>query len=296
MRRRTVLQPRVAMVSALAALAFPAFVYATALAMSMASGPARTTQATISADGFSPTKVTVLTGDTVTWRDIGGTHTVTSVTGAFGSGMLGFNDTFSHRFVTTGTFPYYCTIHRYMVGEVDVADILLDPVSSLAAPNQPLTLHGRAAVASGSQLTVQADDGAGFTGVTTATVADDGTFTATVSPKATTTYRVISGGMKSAAVRVPVLDHKVTIKVARRGKRELVQVSVQPAAPGATVVLQLNLRERFGWWPVQQKRLDGSSRTSFLVRPPYRAPARVVLTLPDGATQLAVSTSLRIRP
>jgi hypothetical protein len=61
-------------------------------------------------------------------------------------------------------------------------------------------------------------------------------------------------------------------------------------------VLQLNLRERFGWWPVQQKKLDGSSRASFLVRPPYRAPARVVLTLPDGATELAVSKSLRIRP
>ncbi len=283
------------MVLALTVMALLALAYATASAMSSGGG-AQTSTATISGAGFAPTRITVLSGDSVSWRDTGGSHTVTSTTNEFASGTLSFNQTFSHRFGAAGTFHYYCAIHRYMTGEIDVADILLGSVPSIAAPNHTLALSGRAALSAGSQVTIQADTGTGFTPVTTATVADDGTFMANVTPRTTTTYRAVSGEMTSPTARVPVVDHKVTISVARRGKRDLVRVSVQPVARGATVVLQLNLRERFGWWPVQQKKLDGSSRASFLVRPPYRAPARVVLTLPDGATELAVSKSLRIRP
>ncbi len=280
---------------ALAALA-GLFANGPASAMTTGGGAAQTVSATISGGGFDPTKITVLTGDTVSWHDTGGTHTVTSTTNQFASGTLSFNQTFSHRFGAAGSFPFYCAIHRYMTGEIDVADILLGSVPSLAAPNHTLALSGRTALAAGAQVTIQGDTGTGFVPVTTATVADDGTFTADVTPRTTTTYRAVSGEMTSPTVRVPVTDHTVTITVARQGKRDLVRVSVQPAAPRATVVLQLNLRERFGWWPVQQKRLDRSSRASFLVRPPYRAPARVVLTLPDGATQLAVSNSQRITP
>ena len=69
-----------------------------------------------------------------------------------------------------------------------------------------------------------------------------------------------------------------------------------PAAPGATVVAQLKLRERFGWWPVQQKKLDRSSGARLIVHPPYRVAARVALTLADGATQLALSKAVRIGP
>jgi len=294
-RRSPRLHPRLALCFALALAALPAFVYATASAMS-AGGSAQTRNATISGAGFDPNKITVLAGDTVKWRDTGGSHTVTSNTGLFGSGTLGYNQTFGITFGSAGTYGYYCAIHRYMTGEIDVVDILLDSVPSLAAPNRPLTLSGRAAFVPGYKLTVQANTGTGFTPVATTTVADDETFTALVTPKTTTVYRVVSADGASPSVRVLVVDHKVTISVARRGQLDLVRVSVQPAAPRATVVLQLNLRERFGWWPEQQKKLDGSSRASFLVRPPYQAPVRVVLTLPDGATQLAASKSVRIKP
>ncbi len=69
---------------------------------------------------------------------------------------------------------------------------------------------------------------------------------------------------------------------------------VAPPAHGATVVLQLRLRERFGWWPVERAETDHMGRASFRVRPPRRVRARVVLTLADGATPLAVSPTLRI--
>jgi hypothetical protein len=61
-------------------------------------------------------------------------------------------------------------------------------------------------------------------------------------------------------------------------------------------VLQLNLRERFGWWPQEQTRLDKSSQARFVIQLDRRVPARIALTLPDGATQLALSRTLRIGP
>ncbi len=238
----------------------------------------------------------MLAGDSVTWNDTGGSHTVTSDTNAFGSGTLGFGDEFSHRFGTSGAFRYYCSIHRYMTGEVDVADILLNAGPVAAAPGRALTIDGRAALSSGTQVTVQGDIGSGFTNVASATVGDDGSFRATVTPRTTTTYRVLSGDMTSPSIRVPVVDHRLTVTAVHQRHGTLFKVKVLPAAPGATVVPQLNLRERFGWWPVQQRKLDRSSSARFIVHPPYRVSARVVLTLADGATQLAVSKSVRIRP
>ena len=93
-----------------------------------------------------------------------------------------------------------------------------------------------------------------------------------------------------------VLDRTVVINDVRRGGRDYVSVRVTPSAPGSTVVLQLHLRERFGWWPQEQARLNAASRARFVLRLDHAVPARVALTLPDGATQLALSNSLRIGP
>lgn len=272
-----------------------------ALAAVAASGAAmmsgaQSFNASISGSGFNPTRLTVLAGDTVTWNDTGGSHTVTSDDNAFASGTLGLGDKYSHRFGASGTFRYYCAIHRYMTGEVDVADILLNAPPVAAAPGRALALSGRAALPTGTQLTVQADTGAGFATAAATTVGSDGTFAATVTPRTTTTYRVISGAMVSPSIRVPVVDHRVAVSVVRQKHRVLLKVKVLPATPGGMVVAQLNLRERFGWWPVEEKKLDRSSSAWLIVHPPYRVSARVALTLADGATQLALSTSVRIGP
>jgi hypothetical protein len=57
-------------------------------------------------------------------------------------------------------------------------------------------------------------------------------------------------------------------------------------------VLQLDLRERFGWWPVARRRLDSSSSAVF--RAPAGARARVALTLPDGWTPVVTSAPTRL--
>ena len=81
----------------------------------------------------------------------------------------------------------------------------------------------------------------------------------------------------------------------RHGQRhrfDLVRVHVTPPDPGAIVVLQVDLRERFGWWPSQRRRLDSSSNATFRVRAGSRA--RVVLTLPDGWTPVIASAATRL--
>jgi len=70
--------------------------------------------------------------------------------------------------------------------------------------------------------------------------------------------------------------------------------SVALEEQGGMVVLQLRLKERFGWWPVDRAQLDRNGRARFSVKPPGRVRARVVLTLADGATPLAISAPLRL--
>jgi hypothetical protein len=94
---------------------------------------------------------------------------------------------------------------------------------------------------------------------------------------------------------VAVVQRAVLARVRRDGRRTTVTASVAPASPGATVVLQLRLPERFGWWPVARARLDARGRARFHLRPRRTVPARVVLTLPDGATALARSAPFRLR-
>ena len=75
----------------------------------------------IESSAFNPVTITVTTNTTVIWTNMDGiAHTVTSDTGDFDSGNLDSNATFSHTFTTAGTFPYHCTYHSLMLGNVIV--------------------------------------------------------------------------------------------------------------------------------------------------------------------------------
>lgn len=75
---------------------------------------------------YSPSEITTSTGGTVTWlNEDSAFHTVTSgyydnFDGAFDSGHIDPGKTFSHTFGESGDFPYYCTLHPWMEGEVIV--------------------------------------------------------------------------------------------------------------------------------------------------------------------------------
>jgi plastocyanin len=256
------------------------------------SGPA---PVTIEFAAFSPPRIQVLAGDTVTWHnDSVRTHTVTATDGTWSSLHLPGGSSFSHRFDAPGAYTYYCQIHPFMQGEVDAARLLLDAPTEAASPGRPFVLRGRAALAAGTAVTIDEDDGAGPRPVASATVGDDGRFTATITPRASATFTALAGSDASPPVRLLVLDRKVRAARARHGRTWVVTAHVSPASPGATVVLQLHLRERFGWWPQQTRRLDRHSTVRFRLRLHRRVRARVALTLRDGAAIVAHSRPQRV--
>lgn len=274
---------------------------ATALCAAPAAGAEPGSSAPVSVamgfDAFTPPQVDVLAGDVVRWSNVSvRQHTVTAVDGSWDSGRLARDAVYARRFETAGVVPYICLLHVFMRGEVDVHDLLLDAPAQAAAPGHGFPVTGRAALASGSAVAIEADSGAGFAVVARTTVQDDGTFRATVVPSATASIRAVAEtGAVGPPVRLVVVDQRVTARASgRRDGRTLVQAEVAPGAAGATVVLQLRLRERFGWWPVARARLDAASRARFVVRRRPRAPARVLLTLPDGATELATSATFPV--
>ena len=70
---------------------------------------------------FAASGTTVTKGTTVTWTNNDNmTHTVTADDNSFTSGYLNKGDIFSHRFDSTGTFNYHCSVHTGMTGSVTV--------------------------------------------------------------------------------------------------------------------------------------------------------------------------------
>ena len=248
-------------------------------------------------DAVKPQHLDVLLGDTVTWtNDSVRTHTVTADDGAFDSGRVVPTATFTRTFTALGDTPYHCVLHPFIRGDVQVDRLLLSAPAQPAASNRAFPMRGRAALPAGTAVTVEADRGAGFAPAATTTVQPDGTFVAAVVPGTTATYRAVAGPDASPPVSLLVLDRRIAIR-ARRARRGLViSANVTPASAGAPVVLQLFLHEHFGWWPVQRTKLDRSSAARFALRTRQRVAVRVLLTLPDGATPLAISRTVRVGP
>jgi plastocyanin len=251
----------------------------------------------MSASAYLPANIDVLVGDTVRWsNDSVRDHTVSADDGTWSSARLGISDAYTHRFDDAGSVAYFCRLHVFMRGVVNVRRILLDSPREPGAPGRAYALHGRAALPEGTPVTIEADAGAGFQPAAQTTVDADGSFESDVVPATSATYRAVSGGDASPSAPLIVLDRKLSASGRTRGRAVTVSATVAPASPGATVVLQLRLKERFGWWPVARVKVDHHSRARFSLRLSRRYAARVALTLADGATQLALSRTLHVGP
>jgi plastocyanin len=262
-----------------------------------AEAPAESVPVSIGFNAVSPQRIDVVRGDTVRWRnDSVRTHTVTADDGSFDSGRVVPAGTFAHAFPIVGEAPYHCALHPFIRGVVGVHTLLLARPGQPAAPRRAYPLAGRTAIPAGTSVAIEANQGAGFAPVATATVDADGSFGARIVPAATATYRAVAGADASPPVTLTVLDRRISFQARRGGRGVLLTSRVTPASAGATVVLQLFLRDHFGWWPVQRGKLDHSSSVRFSLRLRRRVAARVLLTLPDGATPLATSRTIRLGP
>lgn len=77
---------------------------------------------------YIPATVSINVGDTVSWpNDDTAAHTVTSgsalagPSGVFDSSLLIAGGTFEHTFDSAGTYDYYCMVHPWMTGSVQVS-------------------------------------------------------------------------------------------------------------------------------------------------------------------------------
>jgi plastocyanin len=263
-----------------------AFIAAALALPATAAGATFTVSAQFQA--FGPTPLDVLPGESVQWENVSDrNHTVTADDGSFDT-PLGPGDTFTHEFDTPGEFAYHCTIHAGMVGEVDVRPVILGPLPTAAVPaGNQVEFDGRSADTT-RPVRIQRSTGGSFQTIATATPAPDGSWKASIAAQATGDYRAEVDAGVSEIRHLIVSDRKVLVRATRRG----VAVTVTPALPYARVLLEQNLRERFGWWPSQSTRLDYVSQASFRVARPARI--RVLLVAKDGWTALATSAELKL--
>src|SRR5262245_29136115 len=100
--------------------------------------------------GAQITDQTVTAGDTVKWIWMAGSHSVTSDTGLFDSGILDTSGdpqnptTFTHQFSDTGVFAYFCSLHGGSGG------FGMSSVITVAPVPEPVSVLGIAGVAGGA--------------------------------------------------------------------------------------------------------------------------------------------------
>ena len=88
------------------------------------SAPVKATKTEVTIDNFSfsPNTLTLSVGATVTWINHDNVPHVVSSTGNLfkKSTVLKTGQTFSHSFMATGTYSYFCSIHPRMTGKIIV--------------------------------------------------------------------------------------------------------------------------------------------------------------------------------
>lgn len=256
------------------------------LSLALATGAAAAPQSVdVQFDSFSPSQLDLLPGETVTWSNVSPrVHTVTSDSGLFDAGELAPGAAFARTFDAPGAYAYHCTIHAGMVGEVDVRRVILGPLPTVVvAAGARVALSGRTADVTRPVSIQRSAGGGAFATVASASPAPDGSWRTTVAAESTSDYRAASGADVSQTRRLLVSERRVQLRRTRRG----VTVTVTPSIPYARVMLQADLHERFGWWPIARAKLDYLSQASFRVQRPARV--RAVLVAKDGWTPLATS-------
>lgn len=265
--------------------------FALCLLLSPAGAVVKPQEVNIEFSDYRPSQLDVLPGETVSWTNVSQrTHTVTSDTGLFNSGSVGPNGHFASRFDEVGTYRYHCTIHPSIVGVVDVRHVTLGPLPTAAvAVGTEVEFEGRTADPAEPVTIQRSINGAAFTSIATVSPAADGTWKTTVAVEATGDYVAASAGGASRARRLIVGIRHVRIRATRAG----VSFTVTPSAPYSPVLVEVRLRERFGWWPVARSRVDYVSEGEARIRRPARV--RVVLVDKDGWTPITTSRVVVLR-
>jgi plastocyanin len=273
---------------------------AAVFALAVCAPPAAAETTTISTPGkyFDPPRATMVAGDEVVFRnDDLVTHDVRIGGGVFDSGPILRFAGWSQRIDQPGPYPFVCTLHAFMSGNLDVVAATLAAASDAVLAGEPLRLSGRAPVGT-PQLAVERSLQGGewlATGVA-ATPASDGTFTATVPAAEGASYRVATPAGPSEVVTPRVTARiDVHVAVSRTRGRTTVHAHAMPAPKGFVATLELYARWRYRWRAHQTARLDSHGAASFRVPRSYRTRARIALRRKTGGPALVHSGVVSLR-
>jgi plastocyanin len=97
---------------------------------------AETIVVTVGSNFFDPPEVFILAADVVHWQNVGGTHSTTSDTGLWDSGIMPAPWDFQVQFHIAGDYPYYCRVHGGpggigQAGIVHVIHPILEPPTEI---------------------------------------------------------------------------------------------------------------------------------------------------------------------
>ena len=279
------MKSRLALVTALLALAAPA------------AASAETTTIAMPGKFFVPQRSTMVAGDVVVFRNSDlVTHDVRIGGGLFDSGPISRFTSWSPQIDQPGGFPFVCTLHPFMSGNLDVVTATLAAAPDGVLAGEPLELAGRAPAGTARIGVERSVPGGEWSTVGDAAPAPDGTYVTTVPAVEGASYRVTTAAGASPAV-TPRVTARVDIHlvVERTRRRATVLVHTMPATTGFTATLELYSRWRFRWRSTRRVKLDSQGSASFRLPAARRSLARVALSRTPRGPVLVRSGTVKLR-
>ncbi|HEY6836703.1 MAG TPA: cupredoxin domain-containing protein [Gaiellaceae bacterium] len=217
-----------------------------ALVLGGAARPAATaTKAVnITATAFKPASVTIKAGDIVKWTNKDTTnHQVVANNGAFASGAITANHSYSHTFNTAGTYKYHDALHPALTGKVVVTG---PPPAVTIGAALPIIDYGKSTSIAGQVSSGQANEKVDVYAqpygapsaqlVASLLTGTGGAWAVTVKPSWATTYTAHWKSLVSATISVGV---RPTIAFTiNRHKLAAVKVKAATSHAGRKVYIQ----------------------------------------------------------
>jgi plastocyanin len=238
---------------------------AAVLAVAAPAAHAATTKTvTIKTGGFTPAKVAIASGDSITWvnRDTVNRQVV-ATGGQFASPVIKPGGSWTRQFSVAGTFKYRDTFKSAQTGTIVVSgpppSVSLAASAPIVTYGGPVTLTGR--VSSGrvnEQVIVYGKPYGEVSYVQLATVltADGGLWSYTTTPALLTSYQAQWNSLKSAEIQAAV-EPKLTLK--RIGAWFVARVDAARSFKNRSVYVQR--RSPLGQWVNIKKVRLGTAKT-----------------------------------
>jgi plastocyanin len=286
---------------------------ATLLALALLAIPsalsATTKNVDITAAGFTPNKVTIEFGDTVTWTNKdSGAHQVLADQLAFPtSPVLVQNQTYSYTFTKSGSFGYRDAMHTNRRGTVVVRPgISLKAAPAVIKYGGTATLSGAvSSLAAGETVNVDAKQcgATTFTRLVAVKSTANGAWSAPAKPAMNTAFRASWKNANSVELTQSV-SPLLSLKRVRAG-RFTASATAAVALTGKRLVVQRYLKSKRAWKSVKQVALNRSkpaatpptvrSSVAFRLRVRRGTKLRVLLSAAQAATCYASARSSAIK-